>query len=217
MGELSPEERDYLMAAFLPSYNAEHGTNYSFQADGPAGADHDYVCADPSRQKEPLKIQHTRAWADPETEWRHPADVQKFIVRAVQANLDAAGVTDHHVHLNVESLPTSHRPTKLVGSYGECLMSGTVGFDGSLDYAVSVTVPPDFVGRLGATDAIAAGALADEKGRVLLDLRVTGTAKSRRWRGTPGRCATACSARSPWRCSSRCWAQASSARRAPRA
>jgi len=79
---------------------------------------------------------------------------------------------------------------------GDWKVSGSVGFDGSLDYAVSITVPREQAARLGADAALAAGALSDAQGRVLLDLRVGGTAKARRWRGTrvpratgwPGRC-----------------------------
>ena len=79
MGELSTEERDVLLAALLAAYNAERGTNYAFDSE-PNGADHDYFCVDPERPKEPLKIQHTRAWADEERELKHPAAVNKFIV-----------------------------------------------------------------------------------------------------------------------------------------
>lgn len=66
------------------------------------------------------------------------------------------------------------------GPSGDWKLSGAVGFDGALDYAVSVTLPPDAVAALGARPALAAGALADDKGRVLLDLRVTGSAKAPR-------------------------------------
>ena len=71
-------------------------------------------------------------------------------------------------------------PAKLTGSHGEWLISGTVGFDGALDYALSITLPREMAARLGAGGAFAAAALADENGRVLLDLRVTGNAKSPR-------------------------------------
>jgi hypothetical protein len=49
-----------------------------------------------------------------------------------------------------------------------------------MDYAVSITLPPDVVKSLGADAALAAGALADPQGRVLLDLHVSGNAKSPR-------------------------------------
>jgi len=68
----------------------------------------------------------------------------------------------------------------LDGSAGEWKLSGAVGFDGSLDYAVSVTLPPDAVAALGARSALAAGALSDPQGRMLLDLHVGGTAKAPR-------------------------------------
>ena len=66
------------------------------------------------------------------------------------------------------------------GPNGDWKFSGAVGFDGALDYAVSVTLPPDVVAALGARSALAAGALSDTQGRMLLDLRVTGSAKSPR-------------------------------------
>jgi len=71
-------------------------------------------------------------------------------------------------------------PVKLSGPAGDWRLAGAMGFDGALDYAVSVTLPPDVVKSLGADAALAAGALADPQGRVLLDLHVAGTAKSPR-------------------------------------
>lgn len=71
-------------------------------------------------------------------------------------------------------------PVVLNGSSGEWRLTGAIGFDGALDYAVSVTLPPEAAAALGARSALAAGALSDDQGRVLLDLRVTGSAKSPR-------------------------------------
>jgi len=68
----------------------------------------------------------------------------------------------------------------LHGPSGDWKASGAIGFDGGLDYAVSTTLPPEIVKQLGATAALAAGALADEQGRILVDLRVSGTAKKPR-------------------------------------
>ena len=64
------------------------------------------------------------------------------------------------------------------GPGGEWRMSGMVGFDGSLDYAVSATLPPSVAAGSGWRDALAAGLLSDGQGRLLVDLRVTGTAKA---------------------------------------
>lgn len=66
----------------------------------------------------------------------------------------------------------------MAGPSGDWKMSGAVGFDGSLDYAVSVTLPPEVAAALNAKSALAAGALSDDQGRVLLDLHVGGTAKA---------------------------------------
>ena len=69
---------------------------------------------------------------------------------------------------------------KLSGSAGEWTLAGAVGFDGALDYAVSVTLPKEVAAAIDSRAALAAGALADEQGRMLLDLRVTGPARAPR-------------------------------------
>jgi len=66
------------------------------------------------------------------------------------------------------------------GGAGQWQASGAIGFDGALDYAVSATLPPSVTQALAARSALAAGALTDAQGNLLLDLRVTGTAKSPR-------------------------------------
>jgi AsmA protein len=66
------------------------------------------------------------------------------------------------------------------GGSGQWQASGAIGFDGTLDYAVSATLPPGVAGRGGVQGALAAGLLGDEQGRLLLDLHVTGNAKSPR-------------------------------------
>jgi len=71
-------------------------------------------------------------------------------------------------------------PVELRGPYGEWKMAGAIGFDGALDYALSVTLPPQIVADLNARSALAAGALADERGNLLVDLRVSGTTKAPR-------------------------------------
>lgn len=71
-------------------------------------------------------------------------------------------------------------PVVLNGPSGEWRLAGAVGFDGTLDYAVSVTLPPEVVTAVGAQSALAAGALTDSQGRMLLDLHVSGSAKSPR-------------------------------------
>lgn len=66
------------------------------------------------------------------------------------------------------------------GTAGDWTLSGAVGFDGALDYAVSVTLPPEAVAAVQGRSALAAGALMDDQGRMLLDLRVTGPARAPR-------------------------------------
>src|SRR5262245_1765531 len=67
-------------------------------------------------------------------------------------------------------------PVTLKGPSGDWRLIGSVGFDGTLDYAVSGTLPPEVAAKLAAKSALAAGALADPEGRILLDLRLTGKA-----------------------------------------
>jgi hypothetical protein len=77
-------------------------------------------------------------------------------------------------------------PVTLKGPSGDWRLIGSAGFDGTLDYAVSGTLPPDVVEKLAAKSALAAGALADPEGRILLDLRVSGKviAPQVSWDGT---------------------------------
>jgi hypothetical protein len=71
-------------------------------------------------------------------------------------------------------------PARLVGPYGDWRVSGTTGFDGRLDYFLSVAVPAEAVARIGSDLARITRPLADEQGRVMVDLRVTGPAKAPR-------------------------------------
>lgn len=80
----------------------------------------------------------------------------------------------------VERGRVSFREVAFAGPTGDWRAAGSVGFDGTLDYAVSVTLPPEISNQLGTAGAIAAGALKDPDGQLLLDLRVTGTAKAPR-------------------------------------
>jgi hypothetical protein len=78
----------------------------------------------------------------------------------------------------VEQGRVSFREVRFDGPTGDWRVAGSVGFDGTLDYAVSTTLPADLVNQLGSAGAIAAGALKDPNGQLLIDLRVTGPAKS---------------------------------------
>lgn len=82
------------------------------------------------------------------------------------------------VPLRIESGRVITDQVVIKGGTGEYRLAGATGFDGVLDYAVSITLPPEAAAALEAQSAIAAGALRDDKGRLLLDLRVTGPAKA---------------------------------------
>lgn len=83
---------------------------------------------------------------------------------------------DGRVPFRIERGRVITDPVVIDGPHGEWRLIGSVGFDGSLDYAVSGTLPPEVAQRIGASSALAAGALSDPQGRMLLDLRLTGTA-----------------------------------------
>ena len=71
-------------------------------------------------------------------------------------------------------------PVVMGGPSGDWRLSGAIGFDGTLDYAVSITMPPNVVEAIGARSALAAGAMSDAQGRMLLDLHVSGSPKAPR-------------------------------------
>ncbi len=94
--------------------------------------------------------------------------------------LKEARFKDLQLPFQVERGRVATREVDLHSSVGDWKIAGAVGFDGALDYAVSITLPPEQVARLGASAALAAGALSDAQGRMLIDLHVGGTAKSPR-------------------------------------
>jgi hypothetical protein len=108
-----------------------------------------------------------------------PGPVLEAIAAATRIPaLDRAKVRDFKLPFQVERGRVATREVDLRTGVGDWKVSGAVGFDGALDYAVSITVPADQVAKLGANGALAAGALTDAQGRMLIDLRVGGTAKA---------------------------------------
>jgi hypothetical protein len=87
-------------------------------------------------------------------------------------------IRDGSIPFAVERGRVHVREVHLVGTTGDWKLAGSVGFDGSLDYAVSITLPAAIAAKLGSAAALAAGALRDDQGRVIIDLRVRGPAKS---------------------------------------
>ncbi len=65
-------------------------------------------------------------------------------------------------------------------SVGDWRITGSAGFDGSLDYALSGTVPRTYLSGSDLRAALAAGGLTDPSGDLLLDLRLGGTAQAPR-------------------------------------
>lgn len=60
---------------------------------------------------------------------------------------------------------------------GDWQVSGSVGFDGSMDYAVTTTLSKDLSKRFDSLGEISQF-LKNEEGRVVLDIKLKGTAKS---------------------------------------
>lgn len=87
---------------------------------------------------------------------------------------------DTRVPFRVEHGRVVSDSLRLATSVGDWRVAGATGFDGVVDYAVSVTLAPEVASRIGIQPALAAGALSDPQGRVVLDLRVTGPAKAPR-------------------------------------
>lgn len=108
-----------------------------------------------------------------------PGPALEAIARATRIEaLQDLRFKDLHLPFRVERGRVITDRATIDGTNGKWVTTGGVGFDGSLDYAVSVTLPPDVVQRIGARGALAAGALTDAQGNLLIDLRVSGTARA---------------------------------------
>lgn len=71
-------------------------------------------------------------------------------------------------------------PVVLNGDFGRWQLVGGIGFDATLDYAVSATLPPQAASLVKARSSTLASALGDSSGNLLLDLRVSGPAAAPR-------------------------------------
>ena len=87
---------------------------------------------------------------------------------------------DMHLPFRIERGRVITDPVKVRGPYGDWNATGAVGFDGALDYAVTMALPREVVARFGAPAALLAGGLADAQGRTVVDLDVSGTASAPR-------------------------------------
>jgi hypothetical protein len=85
-------------------------------------------------------------------------------------------VHDLHLPFDVRDGRVTTRDVVMHTASGDWKATGNVGFDGSMDYAVSALIPAEQVAPLGANAALAAGALADAQGRLHMSFRVTGNA-----------------------------------------
>ncbi len=82
-----------------------------------------------------------------------------------------------HSGFRVENGRFSTDEVTMKSSAAEWLASGSVGFDGSLDYAITATLSPGASERLKEKTSSLSSLFADEKGRVVLDLLIKGNTK----------------------------------------
>ena len=64
--------------------------------------------------------------------------------------------------------------------YGDWVLTGSSGFDATLDYTLSGTVPKGLVAAPQAASMLGAGVLTDANGNLLVDLKIGGSAKQPR-------------------------------------
>ena len=162
-------DADALLSAWTPAKNFVHGVlDLSIDVAGEGSA------ADQIRRT--LTAVGAAAFANGQI---GPGPVLEQVAKFVHIpGLSKTRFHDLKVPFRVERGRVVTDPVVLAGPYGDWRLAGAVGFDGSLDYAVSATLPAGVVESLRARSAIAAGALADEKGNLLIDLKVWGDARA---------------------------------------
>jgi hypothetical protein len=110
-----------------------------------------------------------------------PGPALEAVARATRIDaLKEVRFKELHLPFRVEGGRVITDRATIDGPSGRWVTSGGIGFDGTLDYVVSLTLPAAVADKIGARGALAVGALADPQGAVLLDLRVTGNARSPR-------------------------------------
>jgi hypothetical protein len=110
-----------------------------------------------------------------------PAPALEAIAKAI--GIPSARVTrvqDLHLPFSVQRGRVICDNATMRTSVGDWRVSGSAGFDGSLDYALSGTVPKSLVTSQDLHSALAAGGLTNANGDVLLDLKLGGTSQAPR-------------------------------------
>jgi len=87
---------------------------------------------------------------------------------------------DMHLPFRVERGRVVTDPVRIAGADGDWRATGAIGFDGALDYAVSLTVPREVTAKSGAAGVLGALGLTDSQGRTLLDLNLSGSLRAPR-------------------------------------
>jgi hypothetical protein len=89
-------------------------------------------------------------------------------------------VRDLHLPFQVERGRVYTDRGTLRTPYGNWTITGSSGFDATLDYTLSGTVPRSLVPAPDAAGMLGAGVLTDAEGNLLVDVRLAGTAKQPR-------------------------------------
>src|SRR5205823_187979 len=87
MAEPKGKEAELIRDTFIEACNRLHGTTYTPSSTKPSEPTD--LLFDGSPGSEPLKVQLTRAVGDRESEFRHPAEVTRWVIDRLQSHLRA--------------------------------------------------------------------------------------------------------------------------------
>jgi len=103
MAEPKGKEAELIRDTFIEAYNRLHGTTYTPSSTKPSEPTD--LLFDGSPGSEPLKVQLTRAVGDRESEFRHPAEVTRWVIDRLQSHLRAINSRGFVVSISVDRLP----------------------------------------------------------------------------------------------------------------
>src|SRR2546426_1922833 len=103
MAEPTGRELEIIQDTFLAAYNGVHATRYA-PSPRPPTEPTDLLFDDPA-VAEPLRVQLVRAVGDPESEFAHPAAVEKFIIEPLLQCLRRMRSQGFVVSVSVDRLP----------------------------------------------------------------------------------------------------------------
>jgi hypothetical protein len=101
VGEPKGKELIAISDTFVAAYNSVHGTNYS--PSQRALTEPTDLLFEDTANHEPLKVQLVRAVGDAESEFAHPANVEKFIIKPLRQAI--SGMPGFIVSMGIDRLP----------------------------------------------------------------------------------------------------------------